>query len=104
MKPFNQRTVEPVISMGLRIKLWAAAFIWVVGLLLIGSDGPWMPYVNSVGGLLFLTATVWLGRILPALESDEKVVGQQTRYSKCGIRQCRSLTPCVSAICSKAIT
>ncbi len=45
------------------------ALAWVAGLLLAGSDGPWMPYINVAGGLIFFGASLWLGRILPGLET-----------------------------------
>ncbi len=104
MRPMNQRTVETAISQGGRMKCWVATFIWVTGLLLAGSDSPWMPYINGVGGVLFLTATLWLAKILPSQEFESKSGRRHERDSKQCFRRCRPLTPCVSAICSKAIT
>lgn len=46
---------------------------WVCGLVLAGSDGPWMPYMNGVGGLIFFGATLWLRRVLPGLEESKMV-------------------------------
>ncbi|WP_321417222.1 hypothetical protein [uncultured Desulfobacter sp.] len=47
--------------------------IWVTGLVLAGSEGAMMPYLNIAGAVIFLGASVWLGRILPCLEPDAEV-------------------------------
>ncbi len=47
------------------------ALAWAGGLLLAGSDGPMMPYLNGVGVIIFLCASLVLGRILPGLETKE---------------------------------
>ena len=44
------------------------ALAWAGGLLLAGSDGPLMPYLNGAGVVVFLCASLVLGRILPGLE------------------------------------
>ncbi|HCY85156.1 MAG TPA: hypothetical protein DHV36_08485 [Desulfobacteraceae bacterium] len=46
---------------------------WICGLLAAGSDGPLMPYINVAGGLLFLGASMVLGRLLPRLSEDSTV-------------------------------
>ncbi len=47
------------------------ALAWAGGLLLAGSDGPFMPYLNGVGVVVFLCASIILGRILPRLEAND---------------------------------
>ncbi len=49
------------------------ALAWAGGLLLAGSDGPFMPYLNTVGVVIFLCASLVLGRILPKLEANESM-------------------------------
>ena len=44
----------------------ALALTWCSGLLLAGSEGPLMPYLNAFGVLLFAGATLWLGTRLAA--------------------------------------
>ncbi|MCK5836960.1 MAG: hypothetical protein KAH09_06805 [Desulfobacula sp.] len=36
--------------------------IWIAGLLISGSDSPYMPWLNGMGLLLFLGATLLLGK------------------------------------------
>jgi len=57
-----------------RIKVLFPALAWVTGLLLAGSDGPLMPYINGMGGLLFFGASVWLGKILPQIDEGKRPV------------------------------
>ncbi len=49
------------------------ALAWAGGLLLAGSDGPFMPYLNAVGVVVFLCASLVLGRMLPRLEAKESM-------------------------------
>jgi hypothetical protein len=69
--------------------------IWIIGLLLAGSEGALMPFLNIAGAVVFFGASVWLGKILPCLEPDaqacetpkEKVrhpVSSQVELSFCG--------------------
>ena len=51
-----------------------AALIWVSGLLAAGSDSIYLPWLNAGGALVFLGASLWLGRILPRLEAEGSVV------------------------------
>ena len=51
-----------------KMKLFFPVAAWISGLLLAGSDGPMMPYLNGAGALLFLGASIWLGKILPGLD------------------------------------
>lgn len=40
------------------------AVIWISGLLLAGSDSPYMPWLNSLGLILFFCASLALGKRL----------------------------------------
>ena len=58
--------------------------VWVAGLLLAGSDSPYMPWLNGMGVVLFLGAALVLGKFLhrsrsiannahsPALKASKK--------------------------------
>nr|WP_321398862.1 hypothetical protein [uncultured Desulfobacter sp.] len=50
-----------------------SVMIWITGLLLAGSEGALMPYLNIAGAVVFFGASVWLGKILPCLEPDAEV-------------------------------
>lgn len=50
------------------------ALIWIAGLLIAGSESPYMPWMNLVGVVVFLGASYWLGRVLPKLEIQKDVV------------------------------
>ena len=45
-----------------KLKTAACVLIWATGLVLAGSDGPMMPYVNIAGIGLFAGASFWLTR------------------------------------------
>ncbi|WP_300460501.1 hypothetical protein [Desulfobacula sp.] len=38
--------------------------VWIAGLLISGSDSPYMPWLNGMGLFLFLGATLLLGKCL----------------------------------------
>jgi hypothetical protein len=46
-----------------------AALIWVFGLMAAGSDSIYMPWLNLAGAIVFLLASLWLGRVLPRFEA-----------------------------------
>jgi hypothetical protein len=54
----------------LHVVLLLPVMIWIIGLLLAGSEGALMPYLNIAGAVVFFGASVWLGKILPGLEPD----------------------------------
>lgn len=68
----QNRNSQPLAD---RLKIGTAALVWTAGLLLAGSDGPLMPYLNGGGVLLFAMASLWLGVALPRLEKDPAVLG-----------------------------
>jgi uncharacterized protein (DUF58 family) len=59
-----------------------AGLIWVLGLLAAGSDSVYMPWLNVVGAMIFLLASIWLGRLLPKLEAESKLASSQVSVGK----------------------
>lgn len=55
-----------------RFQMMGAGLGWILGLLTAGSDGPYMPWVNLLGVLIFLTASLILGKTLPKWERKAK--------------------------------
>ncbi len=55
-----------------RVVVGFMAMVWVTGLILAGSDGPLMPYLNIWGGFQFFAASCLLGRVLPRLDSHPR--------------------------------
>lgn len=49
------------------------ALIWIAGLLIAGSESPYMPWMNLAGGILFLGTSFWLGRVLPMFETQKEM-------------------------------
>ena len=49
-----------------------SVMVLIAGLVLAGSDGTLMPYLNFGGAIIFMGASVRLGKILPCLEPDGK--------------------------------
>jgi len=62
-----------------------AALIWVLGLLAAGSDSVYMPWLNVVGAIVFLLASLWLGRVLPTLEAENTLASSPVSVGKPGI-------------------
>lgn len=52
------------VALRYHIKMWAMGTLWVIGLLLAGSDSNHMPWVNIIGLILFLCVSLLLGRAL----------------------------------------
>ncbi|MBU0463170.1 MAG: hypothetical protein KKE12_06090 [Proteobacteria bacterium] len=46
---------------------------WVAGLLIAGSDSPYMPWLNGIGLILFLGASILLGKLFNPSHSDAHV-------------------------------
>lgn len=67
--PVKKKTKEKKISWILPLPV----MVWITGLLLAGSEGTLMPYLNIAGAVVFFGASVWLGKILPCLEPDADV-------------------------------
>ncbi len=49
----------------------AAGILWVAGLLIAGSDSPYMPWVNGIGLILFFCASIMLGKVFQSIESGD---------------------------------
>jgi len=45
-----------------KIRIGVQGFLWTAGLLIAGSDGNFMPWVNGVGLLLFAVSSLFLAR------------------------------------------
>ena len=52
----------------LQVIVWSC--IWVAGLLIAGSDSPYMPWLNGIGALFLSGASLALGKLLSRLEPD----------------------------------
>ncbi len=49
--------------------------LWVAGLLIAGSDSPYMPWINGIGLILFFCASIMLGKLFQSIESkDENIL------------------------------
>ncbi len=44
--------------------------LWVAGLLIAGSDSPYMPWINGTGLILFFCASILFGKVLQSIESE----------------------------------
>ena len=55
---------------------------WVAGLLIAGSDSPYMPWLNGIGLLLFFGASVLLGKLLNPLHSNSGILLYPKFYQK----------------------
>ena len=71
----NRKTTRPLKkkSREKRACLILPVMVWVAGLVLAGSEGPLMPYLNFAGAIVFLGGSVWLGKVLRSLEPDAGV-------------------------------
>ncbi|MBU8849016.1 MAG: hypothetical protein KOO65_05560 [Desulfobacterales bacterium] len=50
--------------------IWATGTAWITGLLIAGSDSPYMPWLNGIGLLLFFGAGILLGKLLKLSHSN----------------------------------
>ena len=64
-----------------RCVIGMAGLIWVLGLLAAGSDSVYMPWLNVVGAMIFLLASIWLGRVLPKLEAESTLASSPSQVS-----------------------
>jgi hypothetical protein len=46
---------------------------WITGLLIAGSDSPYMPYLNIIGLIVFWGASILLGKLLAPLNSSTTI-------------------------------
>ncbi len=57
--------------------------MWVAGLLIAGSDSPYMPWVNGIGLILFFCASFALSKLFRSYETDANVILSQGTDQKC---------------------
>ena len=65
-----------------KITATLSSLIWVGGLLMAGSDGPYMPWLNIFGALMFFCACLVLGRVLPQLDNKNPVQDTPARINE----------------------
>ena len=53
-----------------KLQVVAGGCVWVAGLLIAGSDSPYMPWLNGIGAVVFSGASLVLGKLLPRLDPD----------------------------------
>lgn len=60
---------------------------WTAGLLVAGSDSPYMPWLNCIGLILFFSASVLLGKLIKPLRSSAgvKKASNQSQKQKAAI-------------------
>jgi len=53
-------------------KYWTGiiGIIWVAGLLIAGSDSPYMPWMNIIGLILFFIASLMLGKLIQPIKQN----------------------------------
>ena len=53
-------------------KYWTGiiGIIWVAGLLISGSDSPYMPWMNTIGLILFFIASLMLGKLMKPFKQN----------------------------------
>ncbi len=51
-----------------------AGTTWVAGLLIAGSESPYMPWANGIGLILFLCASIMLKKLFPTSDSKDNVM------------------------------
>ncbi|MCP3874387.1 MAG: hypothetical protein GY699_14685 [Desulfobacteraceae bacterium] len=56
--------------------------VWVVGLLIAGSDSPYMPWVNGIGLILFFSANIFLSKLLRPNQSNASIILYPKFYQK----------------------
>lgn len=59
---------------------------WIAGLLIAGSDSPYMPWLNGIGLLLFLGASILLGKLLKPSHSNAGMVIYPRFYEQPGAK------------------
>ncbi|WP_299979289.1 hypothetical protein [Desulfobacula sp.] len=62
--------------------IWVTGTAWIAGLLIAGSDSPYMPWLNGIGLLLFFGAGIILGKLLKSSHSNAGIVIYPKFYQK----------------------
>ena len=63
---------------------------WIAGLLIAGSDSPFMPWINGVGLLLFFCSSVMIGKLLNPSRSKEDFVINPEFFQKHDVKTMNS--------------
>ncbi|MCD4676866.1 MAG: hypothetical protein KAJ25_03230 [Desulfobacula sp.] len=63
---------------------------WTTGLLIAGSDSPYMPWLNGIGLLLFFSASILLGKLFKPSNSNADIVIYPKFYQKFDINAIKS--------------
>lgn len=79
-----QQTQKPIYR---KCVIGLTGILWAAGLLIAGSDSPYMPFLNGIGLILFLSASLLLGRLFsPAHSGVQKIIppgcSQKSGYDK----------------------
>ncbi len=77
MKHFKQTGQDNLVfgkSIYTKLKIGFVSIFWMAGLLLAGSDSSLMPWVNGLGLLLFLLASLFLGKLLNKNKSSSTLI------------------------------
>lgn len=76
------RTADTGFRAHTKIQVIAGGCIWVAGLLIAGSDSPYMPWLNVFGAGVFSGISLILGKLLSRLEtpvSDSRAADCRSR-------------------------
>ncbi|NDY71180.1 hypothetical protein [Desulfobacter hydrogenophilus] len=92
------KKIKRPVKKKINVILPLPVMIWITGLVLAGSEGVLMPYLDIAGAVVFFGASVWLGRILPCLEPDAEACTVRETLKKKVLHSVPSqvgLSPCV---------
>ncbi len=64
------RAADTAFRAHTKIQVAVGGCIWVAGLLIAGSDSPYMPWLNVVGAGVFSVASLVLGKLLSRLDAQ----------------------------------
>ena len=70
-----------------KIRMGVKGFFWTAGLLIAGSDGNYMPWVNGIGLLLFVASSILLARQTVNAGSTAGTSDCSCFYGKSGIKK-----------------
>jgi hypothetical protein len=65
----------------------AVGMIWVAGLLIAGSDSEYMPWVNTIGLILFFIASLILGKRFQSSELNTDFMSPRKLNRKIGLKR-----------------
>lgn len=63
----NQKTIVEKCFIGV------TGTAWVAGLLIAGSDSPYMPWLNGIGLIVFFCASILLGKFFNSSHSKDRI-------------------------------